>query len=37
VVAAEARRLGRQLRPSPSTGRTADPTIGKYAPPQGAH
>jgi hypothetical protein len=38
VVAAEARRLGRQLRPSPPSGIPPNPTtIGKHAPPQGAH
>jgi hypothetical protein len=35
VVAAEARRLGRQLRPSPPTGATTSPTLGKHA--QGPH
>ena len=34
VVAAEARRLGRQLRPSPPSATTADRTLGKRA--QGA-
>ena len=37
VVAAEARRLGRQLRPSPPSPTTADPALGKHSPPQGAH
>jgi hypothetical protein len=37
VVAAEARRLGRQLRPSASGATTARPALGKHSPPQGAH
>jgi hypothetical protein len=37
VVAAEARRLGRQLRPSPPGATTANPTLGKHSSPQGAH
>jgi hypothetical protein len=37
VVAAEARRLGRQLRPSPPSATTTNPTLGKHSPPQGAH
>jgi hypothetical protein len=34
VVAAEARRLGRQLRPSPPSPTTTNPTLGKHV--QGA-
>jgi hypothetical protein len=30
VVAAEARRLGRQLRPSPPSATTTNPTLGKH-------
>jgi hypothetical protein len=37
LVAAEARRLGRQLRTSPSTGGADHPTIGGYATPQRPH
>ena len=37
VVAAEARRLGRQLRPSPRGATTANPALGKHTPPQRAH
>jgi hypothetical protein len=37
VVAAEARRLGRELRPAASSRRPAGPTIGKGSRPAGAH
>jgi hypothetical protein len=37
VVAAEARRLGRQLRKSPPSATTSNPSLGKHSPPQGAH
>lgn len=37
VVAAEARRLGRQLRPSPPGATAANPALGKASPPRGAH
>jgi hypothetical protein len=37
VVAAEARRLGRQLRPSPPRATTANPALRKASPPRGAH
>lgn len=36
VVAAEARRLGRQLRPSPQGAATVKPSVGKHSPPQAA-
>ena len=35
VVAAEARRLGRQLRPSPPSATATNPRLGKHA--QGTH
>ena len=37
VVAAEARRLGRQLRQSPPRATSTNPTLGKHSPPQEAH